>query len=137
MQNEGQKPMQDGEQAIRDLVNTWLSASKAGDTEKVVCLFAGDVVCVVTRQPRIRGKAAFAATQSSLADIDMDASSEIQEIRVLGEWAYLWNKRTGGMTPKQGGSPVKRAGDILAILQKQNGKWVLFRDANMLAVVSE
>ncbi len=137
MQNEGQKPMQDDEQAIRDLVNTWLSASKAGDTEKVLSLMADDVVFLVTGQPRIRGKAAFAATQSSLADIDMDASSEIQEIRVLGEWAYLWNKLTVVMTPKQGGSPVKRAGDILSILQKQNGKWVLFRDANMLAVVSE
>ncbi len=114
MQNEGQKPMQDDEQAIRDLVNTWL-----------------------TGQTPMRGKAAFAATQSSLADIDMDASSEIQEIKVLGEWAYLWNKLSVVMTPKQGGSPVKRAGDILSILQKQNGKWVLFRDANMLVPVAQ
>jgi hypothetical protein len=30
------------------------------------------------------------------------------EIKVFGEWAYLWNKLTVVMTPKNGGPPVKR-----------------------------
>ncbi len=37
-------PMQDDEQAIRQLVLTWISASNAGDTEKVLTLMADDVV---------------------------------------------------------------------------------------------
>jgi uncharacterized protein (TIGR02246 family) len=137
MQNEGQKTMQNDEQEVRHLVTTWLSASKVGDTEKVLSLMAEDVVFLRPGQPPMRGKAAFAATQSALADIDLEVSGEIQEIKVFGEWAYLWNKLTVVMTPKNGGPPVKRAGDTLSILQKQKGSWVILRDANLLAVVEQ
>jgi uncharacterized protein (TIGR02246 family) len=137
MQNEGQKTMQNDEQEIRDLVTIWLSASKAGDTDRVLSLMAEDVVFLRPGQPPMRGKAAFAATLSALADIDLEASGEIQEIKVFGEWAYLWNKLTIVMTPRNGGPPVKRAGDTLSILQKQKDSWVIFRDANLLAVVEQ
>ena len=137
MQNAAQKTTQNDEQAIRELVATWLSASKAGDTEKVLSLMADDVVFLVTGQPPMRGKSAFAASQTALADINMETSSEIQEIKVFGEWAYLWTKLTVVMTPKPGGQPVRRSGNTLSILQKQNDAWVVFRDANMLAVVPQ
>ena len=80
--------MQDDEQAIRELVATWLSASKAGVTEKVLSLMADDVVFLVTGQPPMRGKSAFAATQAKLKDVEIDATGEIQEVQVFGEWAY-------------------------------------------------
>jgi len=128
--------MQADEQAIRDLVNTWLSASKAGDTEQVLSLMADDVVFLVPGQPPMRGKAAFAASQAALVDIDLQATAEIQEIKVFGDWAYVWNHLTVVMTPK-GGATVKRVGNVLSILKRQNGKWVMFRDANMLAVSSK
>jgi uncharacterized protein (TIGR02246 family) len=137
MQDAGQKTMKDDEQAIRDLVATWLSASKAGDMEKVLSLMADDVVFLVAGHPPMRGKAEFAASQSGLAEIDMDATSEIQEIKVLGDWAYLWTDLTVVMTPKKGGAPIKRAGNTLSILKKQDGAWLIFRDANMLAPVAQ
>lgn len=137
MQDAGQKTTQDDEQAIRDLVNNWLSASKAGDTQKVLSLMADDVVFLQAGQTPMRGKEAFAASQAGLADIHLEATSEIQEIKVFGDWAYLWNKLTVVITPKTGGAPVKRAGDVLSVLRKQNGAWVMFRDANMLAVVEQ
>jgi uncharacterized protein (TIGR02246 family) len=40
--------VQNDEQAIRQLVTSWLEASKAGDTEKVLSLMADDVVFLVT-----------------------------------------------------------------------------------------
>ena len=129
--------MQDDERAIRELVATWLSASKAGDTEKVLSLMAEDVVFLVPGQPPMRGRAAFAAGQAGLQPFHLEATSEIQEVKVLGEWAYLWTKLTVVVTPKKGGSPVKRAGHTLSILQKQAGAWVIVRDANLLAVVPQ
>jgi uncharacterized protein (TIGR02246 family) len=129
--------MQSDEQAIRELVATWLSASKAGDTEKVLSLMAEDVVFLVPGQPPMRGKAAFAAGQSALQQFEIEATSEIQEVNVVGEWAYLWTKLTVVVTPKKGGAPVKRMGNTLSILQKQAGAWVIVRDANMLAVVPQ
>ena len=127
--------MQDDEQAIRQFIATWLSATKAGDTEKVLSLMAEDVVFLVAGQPPMRGKAAFAATQSGLADIDIDATCEIQEVKIFGDWAYTWTKLSVVTTPKKGGAPNKRAGNTLSILQRQAGGWVIYRDANMLAPV--
>jgi uncharacterized protein (TIGR02246 family) len=123
------------EQAIGELVATWLAASKAGDTQKVLSLMADDVVFLVAGHPPMRGKATFAASQAAIKEFDLDATSEIQEVRVFGEWAYLWTALTVVMTPKKGGTPVRRAGPTLSILQKQPGGWVIVRDANMLAGV--
>jgi uncharacterized protein (TIGR02246 family) len=83
--------MQDDEQAIRQLIATWMSATKAGDTAKVLSLMAEDVVFLVPGQPPMN-KAAFAAAQSGLGQFHIDATSEIQEIKVFGEWAYVWTK---------------------------------------------
>ena len=129
--------MQDDEQAIRQLVAMWLSATKAGDAEKVLSLMAEDVVFLLPGHPPMRGKAAFAASQSGLQQFDFDATSEIQEIKVFGEWAYLWTKLFVVLTPAKGGASITRTGNTLSILQKQAGGWVIYRDANMLTQVSE
>jgi uncharacterized protein (TIGR02246 family) len=129
--------MQLDEQAIRDLVFTWLSASKAGDNETVLSLMAEDAVFLQASEDPIRGRAAFARKQEALAAIDIDVSSDIQEIKVFGDWAYCWNHLTVAVTPHDGGPPVKRAGNVLSVLQKQNGRWVIVRDANMLSVVQD
>jgi uncharacterized protein (TIGR02246 family) len=124
------------EQAIRDLIATWLSASKSGDTKKVLSLMADDVVFLVPGQPPLRGKAAFAAGQSAfLGQFSMDATSEVQEIKVVGEWAYCWTQLAVVMTPRKGGAAIRRSGPTLSVLQKQRGAWAIVRDANMLAVV--
>jgi len=44
----------DDEQAIRELVATWLRASGAGDTETVLGLMAEDVVFLVPGHPPLR-----------------------------------------------------------------------------------
>jgi len=125
--------MSPDEQAIRELIDTWLRASKAGDREVVLSLMAEDVVFLQPGQPPMRGRAGFAAAQKAMNDVDIDASSEIQEIRILGDWAYCWNRLTVVVSPRNGGAPIKRAGDVLSLLQKQSGRWVIVRDANMLS----
>ena len=129
--------MTDDEQAIRQLLTTWLAASKAGDTQKVLSLMSDDVVFLVTGQPPMRGKAAFAASQAALKGATIDATSEIQEIKVLGDWAYTWTQLSVVITPAIGTAPIRRSGNTLSILRRQADGWVIARDANMLAVVSK
>lgn len=125
--------MTSDEQAIKELINDWLVATSAGDIEHVSELMADDVVFLRCGQPPIRGKAAFVAAQDTLNQYKLESQSEIREIRVLGDWAYSWNKLAITLTPVAGGSPMKRSGHILSVLRKQaDGKWVIFRDANML-----
>jgi uncharacterized protein (TIGR02246 family) len=125
--------MQNDEEAIREVVATWFSASRAGDTEKVLSLMTDDVVFLVPGKPPMRGKGAFAAALAAMKPFDMDASSTIEEIKVSGDWAYMWSNLSVIMTPKNGGAAVKRAGPTLSILRKESGKWLMARDANMLS----
>jgi ketosteroid isomerase-like protein len=85
----------------------------------------------------MRGKAAFAEAQSQLQGADLAANSKIQEIKVFGEWAYVWTELSVVVTPRNGGEAIERRGNTLSILQKQAGVWFLFRDANMLAPVQQ
>ena len=127
--------MSDDEAAIRELVATWLSASKAGDVEAVLSLMTDDVVFLQPGQPAMR-KAEFAEksrAQSGQGAPKFDATSDIQEIKVIGDWAFMWTKLTVVATPPGGAPPVTRSGHTLTVLRKQGGKWLLARDANMLA----
>jgi uncharacterized protein (TIGR02246 family) len=132
--------MQSDEQEIRQLVATWITATKAGDIETVLTLMAEDVVFLMPGRSPMIGKSAFAAAagaQSGQERPQFDGTSEIQEIKVVGEWAFMWTKLSVVMTPPGGAPSMARAGHTLSILNKQNGEWVLVRDANMLSPVSE
>src|SRR5215468_5926128 len=123
------------EDEIRGLVAAWLAATKAGDIETVLSLMTDDVVFLVPGQLPM-GKATFAAAAKAQSGKDapkFDGTSEIQEIKVLGDWAFMWTKLRVVITTPGGGQSMTRAGHTLSILKKQNGKWVVARDANMLA----
>ena len=132
--------MPSDERQIRRLVETWIAATKAGDTETVLGLMVDDVVFLVTGRPPMIGKAAFAAAidaQPKDARPQFDGASEIEEIQVLGDWAFMRTKLTVVVTPPGGGPSTKRAGYTLSILKKHDGRWLLARDANMLSPVPE
>jgi len=122
------------ERAIRDLVATWMKASQAGDLATVLSLMTDDVIFMVPgREPF--GKEAFAAASQGMKDVRMQGTSEIKELKVLGDWAYLCNHIKLTVTPPGGGAPVKRSGYTLTILRKQpDGRWLLARDANLLTI---
>ncbi len=62
--------------------------------------------------------------------VSVDGKSEIRELQVLGDWAYL---RVSMTTPA--GTTIRRAGYTRTILRKEpDGKWRLARDANLLTL---
>jgi len=125
--------MTEDERAIRDLVSTWMAASQAGDIDTVLGLMADDAVfMVVGREPF--GKEAFAAAARGAQNVRMEGTSDIRELTVLGDWAYVRNYLTVAVTPP-GGTPVRRAGYTLTILRKTPaGQWLLARDANLMTI---
>ena len=127
--------MNDDERAIRNVVETWMTASKEGDVATVLGLMADDVLFMVPGQKPF-GKDAFAAASRGMKDVAIDGKSDIQEIRILGDWAYLRNYLEVMVTPP-GGQPVRRSGYTLSILRKEaDGQWRLTRDANLLTLAS-
>ncbi|HZN46337.1 MAG TPA: SgcJ/EcaC family oxidoreductase [Ramlibacter sp.] len=126
--------MQDDEQQIRDLVATWMAATQAGDVDTVLGLMTDDVVFLVPGRPPM-GKAEFAAAaraQASGAAPRFDGSSDIQEIQVAGDWAWLWSRLRVVVTPADGSPRQQREGHTLTVLRREQGRWLLARDANLL-----
>ncbi|TDN70740.1 SgcJ/EcaC family oxidoreductase [Paraburkholderia sp. BL10I2N1] len=126
--------MSDDERAIRTLIDTWMSASRNGDTATVLTLMADDVVFMVPGQKPF-GKEAFAATSEGMKNVLIDGTSDIRELQILGDWAFLRNYLDLTITPPGGAAPVRQSGYTLTILRKElDGRWVLARDANLLTV---
>jgi len=124
--------MTNDEREIRELVDRWMAASKAGDIPAVLSLMTEDVIFMVPGQKPF-GKQAFAKTSEGMKDVRIEGTSDIQEIQVVGDWAYLRNHLTMTVTPPCGGKTVRRSGYTLTILRKvADGKWRLARDANLL-----
>lgn len=122
------------EEAIRELVTRWMDASRAGDTQGVLELMTDDVVFLLPGQAPMR-KADFAAASQAQAAgraPRFDGHSEIQEVQVCGDWAFMWTRLRVVATPPDGSPAMERSGHTLTVLRKVGGKWLLARDANLL-----
>jgi uncharacterized protein (TIGR02246 family) len=128
--------MQSDEQAIRDNQATWLEATARGDLARVLSLMADDVVFLTPGRPpfdRDEFAAAFAAGQGQMT---FSGQAEFEEIIVVGDVAYARGRLSITVTPTAGGEARKLAGYTLSVFRRENdGRWVLARDANLLAPV--
>src|SRR4051812_2361003 len=102
--------MTEDERAIRDLIATWTEASKKGDIQTVLSLMADDVVFMVPG--RSFGKEAFVAASQGMQGMNFESRGEVQEIQVLGKWAWCRTHLTVTVTPSTG-KPIRRAGTTL------------------------
>jgi uncharacterized protein (TIGR02246 family) len=125
------------EQAIRDLVATWMAATRDGDVDTVLGLMTDDAVFLTPGRPPMT-KTDFAKAAESQAGgkaPKFDGHSEMLEVQVLGDWAFMRTRLSVTATPPDGSPPTRREGHTLTLLRKDSGRWKLARDANLLAVV--
>ena len=114
-----------------------MRATEEGNLETVLSLIAEDAVFLLPDQPPMRGREAFAAAlRSVLGQVRIEGKPDIQEIHVAGAYAFCWNQLSLTVTSLQGGPAQRRAGPTLSVFRKESdGRWILFRDANMLKAV--
>jgi uncharacterized protein (TIGR02246 family) len=124
-------------QKIREVIETWMRASAADDLDTVLGLMAEDVVFLLPGREPMRGRDAFAAAlRGSSGEFRFEGKPDIQEIHVAGDYAFCWNYLSITVTPLPEGAPMRRAGNILSVFRREpDGRWVLYRDANMLTAV--
>ncbi|PAP94858.1 YybH family protein [Mesorhizobium wenxiniae] len=127
--------MTDDERAIRKLVETWMDASRRGDTATVLSLMTDDAIFMVPgREPF--DKEIFAAAAQEMAGVHVDGTNEIVELQLLGDWAFMRGRIDMTATPPNG-KPVRQSGYTLTLLRKEaDGEWRLARDANLLTAQS-
>ncbi|MEJ7807124.1 MAG: SgcJ/EcaC family oxidoreductase [Telluria sp.] len=129
--------MSTDEQAVRALITRWIEATRAGDVDTVLSLLVPDAVFLMAGQMPMVGQEAFAKNlRGMLADHTVDSTSEVDEVAVSGDMAYCRTRLSVTVTSKHGRPPLQRTGHTLTILRKgSDGKWLLTRDANMLAAL--
>lgn len=122
--------MNDDEQAIRSLVDKWMAATKSGDVAAVLDLMTDDVLFMTpAREPF--GKEEFRATFEAMNGIEMDGQATIEELEVIGDWAFARNHIDLNVTTAE--SVVNRRGYTLTIMRKgEDRRWRLYRDANLV-----
>lgn len=122
------------EDAIRALIASWLSETRAGNVDAVLELIDPDAVFLIAGQPPMVGRAAFAdSLRTVLADHAIDSNSIVDEVMVSGEFAFSRSRLEVTISSRHGQTPMRRSGHTLSVFKKEAGKWRLIRDANMLA----
>ena len=121
-------------QKIREVIDIWMRASAEGDLERVLSLIAEDAVFLLPGKEPMRGRDAFAAASRSMAGkVRFEGKPDIQEIHLVGSHAFVWNYLDVTVTPLPDGPAKHRTGHVLSVFRKEpDGRWVIFRDANML-----
>jgi uncharacterized protein (TIGR02246 family) len=119
------------EEAIRSLVDKWMIASETGDLSTMQSLLADAVVFMVPNKKPF-GKEEFSRSYEGLKRTKLKTESDIQEIKNVGDWAWMRNFLRVTFTDANG-ETAKHSGYVLTILNKYpDGGWVIARDANLL-----
>jgi uncharacterized protein (TIGR02246 family) len=122
--------MTDDARQIRELVDSWIAASNAGDVPALMDMMTDDVIFMTPGRPPF-GKTEFAADSERVKGAAIDAHAEVQEIEVFGPRAYIRNHvRVELSSP---GQPARRmSGYSMSVLRKEDGRWRIARDANLV-----
>lgn len=125
--------MQSGndEKEVRDFVQQWMEASRAGNTAAVLEMMTDDVVFMVPGRAPF-GKKEFAAQSGAMKGVKVDGHATTLEALVVGDWAWMRNQLEVRITPPNGTEIVKK-GFTLTVLKRTHGKWQIARDANLLS----
>jgi ketosteroid isomerase-like protein len=68
-----------------------------------------------------------------MKDLRIEGTSDIEELKILGDWAYMRNRLTVTVLTEGGEPMLRRTGYTLSILRKEpDRRWMRARDANLL-----
>jgi uncharacterized protein (TIGR02246 family) len=119
------------ERQIRQLVDSWIAASKAHDLPALMDMMTDDVVFMTPGRAPF-GKAEFAADSERMKSVAIEARAEVQEMEVFGARAYIRNHVRVELT-SPGQAPKRVSGYAMSVLRKEaDGRWRIARDANLV-----
>ena len=126
-------PERDDERAIRKLTADWLAAVRAKDIPRLSSMVTDDAVFLPPGFPPIRGKQAVETMYQNFfpqfSSVAQDVA--IEEIEVLGDWAFSWGTEKFALVPQAGGSTIEMQGKGMSILKRQpDGSWKFARGIN-------
>lgn len=116
--------------SIDNVRDTHVAALNAGDGGAWAALFTDDAVQMPPNMPANIGRSAIEPwSKWFLGMFGMEFALAVEEVRVMGEWAFERGTYKIGLTPKSGGSCMQDAGKYITIYQRTPGDgWRMARD---------
>lgn len=129
--------MNKDENAIRQWFERWMKATIDGELELARTLIADDAVFLVPGAGRMDKESYAVAATATDPDTDFELDCSIQEIKIIGDYAWLCSKIALTVIDTRSKSRSLMAGDSLSILERQGDSWVVIRDANTMVTVEQ
>jgi|SRR5690349_10091749 uncharacterized protein (TIGR02246 family) len=101
----------------------------ANDAGLMMSQWTDDIVLLQPGAPIMRGRAAIAEAFRVVERPEIvDYALDVQEVKVIGDYAFQWGTYRYSMRPRGGGETVHTSGKIMRILQRQlDGSWKIHR----------
>ena len=130
---------------IADIRAAYQAASElhaAANAEGWAAQFEPDGIFLPPDAPAVTGTDSVAASVRRIYDThQLDVAFEVDEIEVLGDWAFSRDHFSQTLTPKAGGPPIRATSKEIVIWRRQaDGSWKVARaifnnDAPMTSLV--
>ena len=116
--------------AIDRLRDSHVAALNVGDAGAWVALFADDGIQMPPNGPANIGKPMIASwCHGLLSQFRVQFALSVDEVRILGEWAFERGGYTISLSPATGGSPMRETGKYITIYERQPAEtWRMARD---------
>jgi len=112
--------------AIKKTIQAYADAVNSEDLTSWVNTMAEDVVFQPPNRPQLNGKDAVVnwAKEVFSDTLKRKLDMQIEEVQVLGSWAFAVGRYTSTYTPKQGGSTTEVHGKFINIFRREStGDW--------------
>lgn len=125
--------MSPDELQIHEAHASWIVAVNGGDLDRLLSLTTEDVVFINPGQEPFGHEEFSIAVSEAHQRLRLLCTSELEEVVVSGEVAYTRSRDSLSLTDRAGGETTCLAGYRMTVYRKQDGRWLLARDAHTLA----
>jgi uncharacterized protein (TIGR02246 family) len=116
--------------AIDNVRDAHVGAVNAGDARTWAAQFTDDGVQMPPNMPVNVGRSLIESWSKAFMDLfGLEFALSVEEVRVLGKWAFERGIYTISLSPKSGGPPMQDDGKYITIYQRKSGEsWRMARD---------
>ena len=117
-------------QALKNSLEEFEIAVNASDFETLASFYTEDAVRMPPNEPALVGNEAIrTGSKKGFEKYDYELEISTEEVRVVGDWAFMRGVSAVTITPKTGGKPIQGTSKWMAFRQRQSdGSWKIVSD---------
>lgn len=119
--------------SIKKTIQAYVDAVNSKDLTSWANIIAEDAVFQPPNRPQLNGKDAVVnwAKEVFSDTTDRKLDMQVEEVEVLGSWAFAVGRYTSTYIPKQGGSTIEMHGKFISIFRHEStGDWKYARTSH-------